>query len=47
MLEREVLYGNEEEIRLGLREKARQFWGTASDWQQGSNVGGASDVRGR
>ncbi len=33
MLERKVLYGNEDEIRLTLREKASQFWGAAAEWE--------------
>ena len=32
LLKREVLFGNEEEIRLGLKEKASQFWGAAAEW---------------
>lgn len=33
MLERKMLYGGEEEIRLSLREKGRRFWGAAANWE--------------
>jgi hypothetical protein len=32
MLDHQVLYGNEDEIRLGLRKKAGQFWRAAAEW---------------